>query len=223
MSEAPATTAATAEFLRRWETSGAAERANYQLFLSELCDLLGVTRPEPTRPDDRDNAYVFERNVTFRQQGLVSVLRQLHDDLDAAVAEVYGWPSDLPDDEILVRLVALNAERAREEAKGVVRWLRPEYQKPQGEQPAKQTGLELDEGDTATATVTPKAKTPWPKTLPEQVQVIRAALTANAGPVSAEVLARTFLRARTDKVEELLDTLAAIGQAREIPPGSYVS
>lgn len=66
MSEAPATTAAVAEFLRRWETSGAAERANYQLFLSELCDLLGVARPEPTRPDDRDNAYVFERNVTFR-------------------------------------------------------------------------------------------------------------------------------------------------------------
>jgi len=31
--------------------------------LTELCDLLGVGRPEPTRPDDRDNAYVFERGV----------------------------------------------------------------------------------------------------------------------------------------------------------------
>nr|WP_226989208.1 type IIL restriction-modification enzyme MmeI [Desulfuromonas sp. TF] len=54
------------EFIRRWESSGAAERANYQLFFSELCDQLHVHRPEPTRPDDQENAYVFERAVTFR-------------------------------------------------------------------------------------------------------------------------------------------------------------
>ena len=52
-------------FITRWQNSGAAERANYQLFLSELCDLLGVARPEPTKPDDTENAYVFERGVTF--------------------------------------------------------------------------------------------------------------------------------------------------------------
>ncbi len=55
----------TASFIARWQNSGAAERANYQLFLSELCDLLGVARPDPTKPDDADNAYVFERSVTF--------------------------------------------------------------------------------------------------------------------------------------------------------------
>lgn len=48
-----------------WSSFGAAERANYQLFLSELCDLVGVARPDPTKPDDTDNAYVFERSVTF--------------------------------------------------------------------------------------------------------------------------------------------------------------
>ena len=52
-------------FIDRWQQSGAAERANYQLFLSELCDVLGVARPEPTGPDDAKNAYVFERDVTF--------------------------------------------------------------------------------------------------------------------------------------------------------------
>ena len=52
-------------FIQRWETSGAAERANYQLFLSELCDQLGVPRPDPTQPDDERNTYVFERAVTF--------------------------------------------------------------------------------------------------------------------------------------------------------------
>jgi len=43
------------EFIRRWKASGAAERANYSLFLTELCELLNVPRPEPTRPDDADN------------------------------------------------------------------------------------------------------------------------------------------------------------------------
>jgi hypothetical protein len=52
-------------FLARWRSSGAAGRANYQLFLSELCDLLAVPRPDPARPGDRDNAYVFERLVRF--------------------------------------------------------------------------------------------------------------------------------------------------------------
>lgn len=77
MTETPATTiAAVADFVARWEASGAAERANYQLFLSELCDLLGVPRPDPTKPDDRDNIYTFERAVIFRHgTGLTSTGR----------------------------------------------------------------------------------------------------------------------------------------------------
>ena len=39
-----------AAFIDRWAASGAAERANYQLFLSELCDLLDVPRPNPAMP-----------------------------------------------------------------------------------------------------------------------------------------------------------------------------
>lgn len=49
--------------------------------------------------------------------GLVLILRELHDRLDVAVADAYRWPVDLPDEEILARLVALNAGRAREEAR----------------------------------------------------------------------------------------------------------
>ena len=54
----------------------------------------------------------------IHEQGLVSVLKQIHDDLDAAVAEAYGWAGDLSDEEILRRLVGLNAERAEEEKRG---------------------------------------------------------------------------------------------------------
>lgn len=51
-------------FIARWEASGAAEKANYALFLTELCDLLDVPRPDPTSPDPAKNRYVFERAVT---------------------------------------------------------------------------------------------------------------------------------------------------------------
>jgi hypothetical protein len=57
---------ATTDFIVRWQNSGAAERANYQLFLAELCDVLEVPRPEPTQPDDARNAYVFERAISFQ-------------------------------------------------------------------------------------------------------------------------------------------------------------
>jgi len=45
------------------ERSG--EQANTQSFLNELCDLLNVPRPDPTKADNRDNAYVYERPVPF--------------------------------------------------------------------------------------------------------------------------------------------------------------
>lgn len=51
------------QFVSRWQASGAAERANYQLFLSELCDVLDVPRPDPCTPDETSNAYVFEKPV----------------------------------------------------------------------------------------------------------------------------------------------------------------
>jgi len=54
-------------FITRWAASGAAERANCQPFLSELCDLLGVPRPDPATAEEHENAYVFERRVVFHQ------------------------------------------------------------------------------------------------------------------------------------------------------------
>ena len=60
------------------------------------------------------------------------------------------------------------------------------------------------------------AKRPWPKSLPDQVLVLREALTAQSGPATAEAITRPFTRARKDRVEELLQTLVAMGQAREV-------
>ena len=52
-------------FIARWQDVGGSERANYQLFVADLCTLLGAPTPDPAREDTRDNAYVFERRITF--------------------------------------------------------------------------------------------------------------------------------------------------------------
>jgi len=53
-------------FIEKWRKSGGAERANAQMFLCDLCKLLGVPEPEPAQPDNEANAYAFERRVTFQ-------------------------------------------------------------------------------------------------------------------------------------------------------------
>jgi hypothetical protein len=58
------TPAAVEAFISRWENSGASERANYQMFLAELCDVLQVPRPDPTTADPEGNRYVFDRAIT---------------------------------------------------------------------------------------------------------------------------------------------------------------
>jgi hypothetical protein len=65
-----------------------------------------------------------------RARGRVDIIAELHDRIDRAVADAYGWAHDLSDEEIVTRLVGLNAERHKEEKTGKVRWLRPNYQIP---------------------------------------------------------------------------------------------
>lgn len=138
--------------------------------------------------------------------------------------DAYGWPHDLSDDEILERLVALNAERSAEEERGLVRWLRPEFQNPTGTKAATQTTFVEEEPESEPAMAAKaKAKAPWPRTMAEQAQAVRTALSAVRGPVTAEQLAKGFIRARTDRVEALLDTLASLGQARRTADGRYAA
>lgn len=103
-------------FIDRWAASGAAERANYQLFLSELCDLLDVPRPDPKTPLEEENAYVFEKSVPKPQgtvgsidlykrgcfvleakQGSDQVDRQTSDTLTIKIARIQGLLETLAD------------------------------------------------------------------------------------------------------------------------------
>ena len=54
-------------FIARWTgREGGAERANYQMFLTELCALIGVAKPDPAGATTELNDYVFERQVKFK-------------------------------------------------------------------------------------------------------------------------------------------------------------
>ena len=50
-------------FIERWREAGGSERANYQLFLTELCSALALPKPDPAGDQTEENAYVFERRV----------------------------------------------------------------------------------------------------------------------------------------------------------------
>jgi hypothetical protein len=156
----------------------------------------------------------------IHEQGLVSVLKEIHDELDAAVFDAYGWPGDLSDEEILERLVALNAERAAEERQGKVRWLRPEYQCPGGAAVQLETESEVS-GESAPAT--PTAKVPWPKTMPDRARAVRAALAVRNTPATADEVALAFSNAKRAGVLELLETLAALGQCRRVDSDRYAA
>ena len=49
-------------FVLRWEKAGGKERANYQMFFAEMCDALGVDRPNP---QGGTIAYGFDHSMTF--------------------------------------------------------------------------------------------------------------------------------------------------------------
>ncbi|PKP67252.1 MAG: hypothetical protein CVT83_08705 [Alphaproteobacteria bacterium HGW-Alphaproteobacteria-5] len=155
-----------------------------------------------------------DKERVIHEKGLVSVLKQIHDEIDAATFDAYGWPRDLTDEEILERLVALNKARAEEEKRGLVRWLRPDYQIPRfGKGLAKEEQVEATLDAPAIAAKAPQ----WPAALPDQIRAVRAVLAQAERPVAAQDLARAFKggRKRGERVTELLESLSLLGQVRE--------
>lgn len=69
------------------------------------------------------------KETRISEQGDLAGLMKLHSDLDAAVANAYGWPTNLTTDERLARLLELNQQRTAEETAGEIRWLRPDFQR----------------------------------------------------------------------------------------------
>ena len=187
----------------------ARQAAHDDVTLTGLYDVLAKLRAEqPLSAKER----------LIHEHGLVAVLRSLHDELDAAVLQAYGWAelqAALADhrpaaaearaaavETLLERLVALNAKRAAEEAAGTVRWLRPEFQ---ARSAGAQAGLDVapEDDDTAAA--------------PAAAPAAELLATSPTPLALADLEARFQARGRwRERLPVILDTLAALGRARPV-------
>ena len=184
------------------------------------------------------------KDKLIHEHGLVSVLKQLHDELDLAVLDAYGWADLAPlmqcvngnaphpngasrddairelDEALLERLVALNAERAAEEARGLIRWLRPDFQNPSAHSAPDQSEIDTgdDDSEPSVATVaTATTRTPWPKDLTDQVRAIADTLASAPAPLTESELADRFTgRGRwRERLPRILDMLVALGNVKQ--------
>jgi hypothetical protein len=79
---------------------------------------IGAVRYPRLEPIDAEcAARLKKRTLTNLYNERPAWLDLAHKKLDAAVAAAYGWAADLSDEQILEKLLALNLERASEEAK----------------------------------------------------------------------------------------------------------
>jgi SAM-dependent methyltransferase len=182
-----------------------------------------------------------ERDI--HEAGLVSVLKDIHDEIDRAVFEAYGWedlgarlvgrpgatmPSphksadqEAAEEELLTRLVALNVERQAEEARGQVRWLRPDYQIPKlGHKVARPD--EMRQGEAELIVVAASDKPKWPKDAFEQVRLVKDVLSMAPAPARPDEIEAAFdgrsSAKRKARVDEVLRLLTETGGARAAGP-----
>ncbi len=185
---------------------------------------------EKLRTDEVLNA---KEKITH-QQGLITLLKELHDNLDRAVFDAYGWNDLAPrlvgkagattplvdktddqtqaEEELLTRLVALNAHRAEEEAQGHIRWLRPDFQAPHAQQ--VQTDL-IIEGEGSIQPEASPASTKlltWPERLNEKIQLVRQLLARNSQTLVA--LGKQFKNKPND-LDDVLMALCDLGHVTQ--------
>ncbi len=185
------------------------QAAHPEVTITAMYNLLEKLRKgEPL--DDKDKA--------FNQKALVSTLKQIHDELDIAVFEAYGWQdlentevgSENVEEMILERLVKLNAERAQEEANGLIRWLRPDYQAPTTVQ---STQTELGILPETPTPVIPATQQKLPKDFKDQLAAIRDLLRTQGGEWTLAAIVQQFKNASRSesKIQDALDALETLG------------
>lgn len=196
-------------------TRKAVQAEHPDLTLTSLYNVLEkVRRQTPLDAKDED----------VKDRGRVLILKDLHDQIDRATADAYGWPHELTDEQILEHLVALNAERAAEEAAGQVRWLRSDYQIPRFAKGAKAKSGELDLG--ANVVTIDKALPAFPKDKGEQVMAIRAVLQASARPMDAAAVSRAFKgggKKIEQRVVQALKTLVRYAEITALSDGAFAA
>ena len=166
-------------------------------------------------------------SVTSRQQDLarrarVTILRELHDDIDRLTEQAYGWAEGSTDAETIAALTGLNRVREVEEARGQVRWLRPDFQKLRNRGTDRRPGVEAP---SPSQPVLPGRRPAFPKDRYEQPLVIQASLVRELGPIASHELARRFSEGMklTPRIDRVLTTLHRYGHVERLSDGRWIS
>jgi hypothetical protein len=181
------------------------QRAYPSLTLTQIYNVLQKVRVAATLDDDEER---------IKEQGLIIILKEYHEKLDALVFKAYGWQESLSDEDILLGLVELNHKRATEERRGHVRWLRPDYQIPLfGKDVDKMAAREEGAQVIADLGLAPSRKPSFPTDAVAQTAAVFGALASARGPLEASSIAAQFRKTR--KLEEtifnVLESLARLG------------
>jgi hypothetical protein len=163
-----------------------------------------------------------EKEQLIHELGLVSVLKSLHEDIDSAVLQAYGWDSpsySKTSDAILERLLNLNKSRAAREAQGRVLWLRPKYQNLTKKTEAMFADEPKGQSPAADKVQASSAKGPWPAGLPAQIKRVAALLGSVSRPIHVKEIADAFTGRGhwRERIPTILETLEALGRARRLP------
>lgn len=150
------------------------------------------------------------------------VLRDKHDELDRLVADAYGWSWPEPPALILERLVSLHDERVADEKRGLVRWLRPAYQRTLFSAGAGVMSATLDFDESAVAPASESSTVqPWPKDAVGQITALRQ--IASESPITVDAALGRFTGAKRDLIERHLETLAILGEVQRLEDGRYAA
>jgi hypothetical protein len=197
--------------------------------LERLRDIKAGAPVDPLSNDELD----------FHKVAQISILDEIHSDIDHLMFRAYGWldiassiigrpggvtPSvfknenqDNAEEELLKRLVRLNAERSKAEESGDIMWIRGDFQiaKLALKAPSKGRGSQAEADLTESAA--PAEKIAWPKDGLEQIKVVRAALGDADAPISIPDLDARFKggRKRRDRLAALLAYMSETGMVRE--------
>ncbi|WP_333783833.1 class I SAM-dependent DNA methyltransferase [Rhizobium etli] len=169
----------------------------------------------------RSGSSLTSKERELHRRGRILILKDLHEQIDQAVMQAYGWATTLTEDEILERLVDLNLQRASEERRGLIRWLRPEYQ-------IEKMGPLAHRADRIQSLATARPANPKPRFSDErkvQAAQVLALLNRNQSPLTAIEIAKEFRDSSQigPQIQEVLASLNRLGDVETFDNGrSYI-
>lgn len=183
-------------------------------------DFLTMTKLYNVRAKLLANEPLDESDKSINEAGCVLVMNKLHDQIDRAVADAYGWPVDIGEDDVFRRLAHLNKERVDDENRGVVRWLRPEYQAARTRVAATAATEQIEADLGIPPSVTPLL----PKDDAQLVAMLRKTLRDIGKPAEPDFIAQQFRDGGRGmrRVERGLKLLAAAGVVRRDAKGWFL-